>query len=231
MVQESDIVREEINETRDQLTEKLVTLEDKIRLQVQTAKSAADETIESVRDVVRRVNPRFQIEERPLIALGASVGVGLLAGSLVAGRVKRARLPDYGFEAGLSSYGELPEASESVRGETGLGSGTGAGFTGSRRAFSPERPKGPGLWEKFTEYFGDEIAMAKGMLLTAVAEGARDLLKEPLPQFAPQIEKIVESVKRKVAPSVGAEDAVREIAEERRSSRSSHDEENYSAPT
>ena len=42
MVQESDIVREEINETRDQLTEKLVSLEDKIRDQVESAKTKAD---------------------------------------------------------------------------------------------------------------------------------------------------------------------------------------------
>ena len=83
MDQKSDLIKEDIEETRSQLTEKLGTLESQLRGTVQSARDTVEDTIQNVKDSVKKFTPGYQIEEHPLLILGGSVAAGLLVGRLL----------------------------------------------------------------------------------------------------------------------------------------------------
>jgi ElaB/YqjD/DUF883 family membrane-anchored ribosome-binding protein len=167
MVQESDLVRAEINETREQLTEKLGTLEDRIREQVENVKTRADETIDRVRSTLYDMNPKHRIERNPLFSLGVAFAAGLATGHLVGGR---GRERENGRERGVSH------------------------LSATERPYFP-LPKKPSFVERMGEYFEPELSIVKGMVVAGIADSVRNLIKEPLPRYAPEIDKLVDSVK------------------------------------
>src|SRR5262245_5136733 len=98
MAEEPDVIRQQIDETRSSLTEKLETLEGQVRGTVREAKASVEDTIESVKasvqhsvaSVKRTFDVRYQTERHPWAMVGGSVVAGFVIGSLVAGR-RRAR--------------------------------------------------------------------------------------------------------------------------------------------
>jgi ElaB/YqjD/DUF883 family membrane-anchored ribosome-binding protein len=86
-------IRQQIDETRTALTEKLETLENEVLGTVHNVTDTVEQTIENVKETVedtvetvkRTFDLRHQVEEHPWAMLGASFLTGCLTGTLVEG--------------------------------------------------------------------------------------------------------------------------------------------------
>src|ERR1700687_542184 len=92
---EPSVIRQDIEETRQSLTEKLETLENQVMGTVQHARETVEETIGSVKSTVsetvdtvkRTFDLEYQVGQHPFIA----AGLALLGGAAVGAMVKGAR--------------------------------------------------------------------------------------------------------------------------------------------
>lgn len=75
----TDVILEEIHDTRQNLAEDLATLEGKVRDTV----SEARRKVEDVKEKILDMSPLEQARQRPWVAVGASVAAGVATGFLV----------------------------------------------------------------------------------------------------------------------------------------------------
>ncbi len=97
MAEETQLIRDQIAETRNHLNENFAELEDQVKQRVRSATHSVTETIEKVRDGVQKLSPRYQLEQHPLRTLAGVVVAGVVAGRFFGGRHRRqSRLPARG---------------------------------------------------------------------------------------------------------------------------------------
>src|SRR5262249_54043362 len=85
---EPEVIRQDIEQTRSALTEKLETLEEEVMGTVRNAKETVEETIENVAETVqetvetvqRTFDLEYQMQQRPWVLIGGSVGAGAAVG-------------------------------------------------------------------------------------------------------------------------------------------------------
>ena len=103
-----EVIRQQMEETKSQLSEKLVSLESQVTDTVQSTGTAVNATVEAVQvtvetvtgavqDAVQSVNNAFdfrrQINRHPLLAVGGAVVLGYLAVEFMAGSEKKSEPP------------------------------------------------------------------------------------------------------------------------------------------
>jgi ElaB/YqjD/DUF883 family membrane-anchored ribosome-binding protein len=94
-----DVIREQIEETRSSLTEKLETLEAEVKETVVSAKESVEETIHNVKETVhnatetvkRTFDVRYQVDHHPWGMMGLSFVGGLLLGRFLGKRLRGGR--------------------------------------------------------------------------------------------------------------------------------------------
>lgn len=99
-----EVIRQQMEETKSQLSEKLVSLESQVTDTVQSTGSAVNATVEAVQETVETVTGavqdavqsvsnafdfRRQVEKHPLLAVGGAVVLGYLAVEFMAGSEKK----------------------------------------------------------------------------------------------------------------------------------------------
>jgi hypothetical protein len=184
---EPEVIRQQIDQTRSALTEKLETLETQVRGTVTSAKTTVEETIENVkgtvRDTVHTVKQTFdlpyQTERHPWAMFGGSVVAGYLVGMVWAG---------------------WPGA-RSTASTSGRASGNGAArwqLTAARPEAEQPGPARPGLLSRFLHQFDDEIEQVTELAIGAAMGALRDAVHNALPQYGPQIDQIMESATAKM---------------------------------
>jgi ElaB/YqjD/DUF883 family membrane-anchored ribosome-binding protein len=204
-----DVIRQEIEETRSSITEKLETLECQVKGTVQTAKEtvqsakeAVTETIEtakatvtdtidtvksSVQETVQTVKRTFdleyQVDRHPWAMSGLSVAAGFAVGMLL----PRGKPFMERYSYGLS-------AEPTHNGPTTYGPARGL----EAPAAPPPRSEQKGFLGHLLEQFDDEIQKVKGIAIGAVMASLRDMAKQSLPNLAPQIDEVMTSFTRKV---------------------------------
>ena len=172
MGQSSDEIREEINQHRndaaskiDQLQSQVQGTTDDLRHQAEDAvdqvreqvKGTVDDTIETVKD---NINIEEQIQERPLVALGAALIGGFVVGGMLGGGDKQ-----------QSHYSSGEGASHSYQSS---GSGGGLGHT-VRQAM-----KSSGLEETFSN--------AAAAMMGSVTEQVKQTIDKNVPGFSQKME-------------------------------------------
>jgi ElaB/YqjD/DUF883 family membrane-anchored ribosome-binding protein len=180
-----DLIRQQIDETRSALTEKLETLENKVLGSVENARATFDDTLANVRATVhqtvasvkRTFDLEYQVQQHPWAMVGGSVAAGFMVGLLLK-REPRSRGPALsrnGFhEGGPVSVSPLP-AAPAVQ--------------------APEKPRFlKGLGTRFEE----ELEQVKEMAIGAAMGLLRDAIKKSLPQLAPQIDRVMNSATSKM---------------------------------
>jgi len=207
MAEEPDVIRHQIDQTRESLTEKLETLEGQVKSAVgtvtdtiQTVRTTVEDTVESLKsgvsdtvetvkssvsDTVDSVKETFdvsgQVERNPWAALGVSFAAGVAAGYLTGG----------------------------VR---GLGRATGSGIRGIEEVvpgyqqFRPTEPAGqsvrgtpqqPSLVSSLLEPFAGEIEKVKRTAIGALIGIGRDFLKDALPgSLSGNVSEIMDNMAR-----------------------------------
>lgn len=192
MDQKSDLIKEDIDQTRNSLTEKLGVLEDQLRAKVEVAK-----------EQVRQFSPSHQVQQHPLVALGGTVAIGFVLGRSL--KVRRACgisrkwvQPSHAVEDLGTEVPQTSEYEESWSGASAMD------HSQEPRMSYPKRRE-PGLLTKMADrvkhQFPDELQMVKGMALGALINTARGLAKQAVPTLRSQIDRVLDSAME----TVGAE--------------------------
>ncbi len=182
MANEPEVIRQQMEETRTALSEKLETLEQQMVQTVQGATTAVAETVENVKEAVQEtvesvkggvqqtvesVKNTFdlplQVERHPWGMMAGAMAAGFLTGWLVERRS--------GAEGRLGSL-SYPEP-------TTLASQTNGGLRGSR---IHEQTSGPSWLSQISETFGSELGKVKGLAIGTLFGLLRDRLAEAVPE-------------------------------------------------
>jgi len=205
MAQEPDVIRQEIEDTRASLTDKIETLEYEVRDTVQTARATVEQTLETakatveqtiegvkdtVQETVQSVKQTFdvthQVEAHPWGMVGGSMLAGFALGWLLPGRPHR-------------EHWMVRRATEGTR-SNGQAASSPAPSSSQERWPQDLRDEasGPSLFERLTDQFSDEINKVKGLAIGAAVSALRDLAKQQLPALAPQIDEVMNSATTKL---------------------------------
>lgn len=214
-----DLIREQMEDTRASLTEKLETLEDKVSSKVQAATSNVADTVENVtgtvQETVQTVKETVEetiagvketvqsgvdaikgvfdvpahVQRHPWVMLGGSIVLGYLGGTLVRGQQKP------GPPTGVPP--PPPERSHGIA-TNGHGHGQGPG----RHKKAHAKPSKP-AW---LSYFGPELEKLKGLALGAVISVAKEMIVQAAPpKIGQSLTEIIDGVTQKLGGTPMAE--------------------------
>jgi len=211
MAEEPDVIRQEIEQTRSNLTEKLETLESQVKETVQNVTSKVEDTVETVKSrvegtvdavtstvesTVQSVKETFNVERQvrrhPYAMCGGTMVVGMAAGYFLTS-LRRPALPRH-WSAPRPASRPAPAPAPAPQRLTS---------DGAPRVSEPARSSGPGLLGGLLEQFGPEIDKLKATAIGMVLGAARDLLKEKLPpSLSGHVDELIDNVTRKAGGEV-----------------------------
>jgi ElaB/YqjD/DUF883 family membrane-anchored ribosome-binding protein len=216
MDHEAEMIKQQMEEKREDLTKKLEQLENQVVETVQSTTSAVTGTVENVKEVVQETvqtvkgsveetvdsvkktfDLSYQVGRHPWLMLGGSVAVGFVAGRLVEGVLPPAQAGTYYSEA-------LPPPSTG-----GVRTDGGERATWYREEAAPRRSyAGPvkeavsqagGLLNSLAEQFAPELDKLKGLALGALFGLARDMVKRSVPgEMGGRISEMLDGVTQKL---------------------------------
>jgi len=182
MVDNPEVIRKQMEETRSQLTDKLEALETQVADTVQATSSAVSETVENVKETVENVteavkdtvqsvsntfNLRLQTERHPWIVFGGAMTLGCVAAHWLGRSAPRGQPEALLPEAGpASASGEARAREEEWR--------------RAQPTFQAAAPWEPAAPEK-KSWFWDEVARVKGLAVASLLGVVRDMASRSLP--------------------------------------------------
>jgi ElaB/YqjD/DUF883 family membrane-anchored ribosome-binding protein len=225
---EPDVIRQEIEQTRESLTGKIENLEKEVRGTIsnvtetvenitETVKEKVQDTVETVKQTVsstvedtvatvkRTFDIPYQVQQHPWAIAGCSLAAGLAAGYFLAGR------------RGLASRA-YDSARHARRPDVGPGyqqpapssyQPAASNYQPAASSYQPPRaePGQPGVLSRMLAPFESEINKVKETAVGALMGVVRDFLKRSLPPtLAANVDEIMNSATRKVggAPVQGS---------------------------
>jgi ElaB/YqjD/DUF883 family membrane-anchored ribosome-binding protein len=205
MDKEPDVIRQEIEQTRSSLTEKLETLESQVKSTVHNVTAKVEDTVETVKSkvegtvdavtstvesTVQSVKETFnlerQVRQHPFAMAGGTLLFGAAAGYFLTS-LRRPAMPRH-WSAPRPAAAPAPAPQR---------------LTGGNGASRVPEPARPGLLSGLLEQFGPEIDKLKSTAIGMVLGAARDLLKEKLPpSLSGHVDELVDNVTRKAGGEV-----------------------------
>jgi len=193
MDHESEVIKQQMEQTRSALAEKLETLEEHVASKVRTTADAVTETVEAVKGAVEEtvhsvsesvenvketVKETFdlnrQMEEHPWLLLGGGVAVGYLGCRLLESRL------DEAAEA-VASAPATPAAPRRAHGN------------GHPRRAAERQERS--TWDKLAESFGPTIEKLQGLALGAAAGLVGNMVLESVPEaMRGDLEQVIEEL-------------------------------------
>jgi hypothetical protein len=202
---EPEVARQQMEDTRASLTEKLETLEQHVVDTVEDATSAVSDTVGNVKDAVTdtvenikdALNLRLQVKRHPWGAMVGSVALGYLGGYLLHGR-RSARPTTNGGRNESAS----PDTLRMTTHPNGVANGHRSMEEPLRRepvaVETPSRSE-PGWLSGVTTQFGPEIAKLKGMVIGSALGVLRDLIiQSAAERLKPELAKVMDSITTKL---------------------------------
>jgi len=189
---EPEVIRQDIEQTRSALTEKLETLEEEVMGTVRDVKENVTETIENVTDTVqdtvetvqRTFDLNYQMQQRPWVLIGGSVVAGVATGFVLDNLRPRTTAWD-------DSARYVPTSSR-------LADQGGGAFGSQQARYTPPRPEGPSFFQSLLGRFDKEIGMVKELAIGYAAGVLRDMIKEALPAVKERVEQVMDSATTKL---------------------------------
>ncbi|HKI37772.1 MAG TPA: hypothetical protein VKA46_38320 [Gemmataceae bacterium] len=196
-----DVIRQQIEETRSSLTEKLETLEAEVKGTVETAKQTVEsakeaveetlstaketvqetitsvkETVEQARETVRRTfDLPYQVDRHPWGMLGLSLVSGVVVGALLGGRLNSGRR----LARRMSEMSAEPHRADEH------------GPAAAAPRPTHEESVRPGFTDKLTSQLGDEFEKAKDLAITALVGVVGDIARKAIPALAATVEDMM----------------------------------------
>jgi len=208
MPDEPEVIRQQMEETRSALSDKLQTLEQQVVETVSEANTAVADTVETVKEAVQntvdtvketvdetleRVKDTFdvplQVRRHPWLMVGGSVALGYAGGYLLERR-----------EAGSKREALSPPSAGYVQTNGLRGSARAEREPEYRQNEPAERRAGVGSW--LAKEFGPEISKLKALALGALMGVARDAV---VPSLSGEVRTRVEEVINGLTARMGGE--------------------------
>jgi len=167
IIAEPEIIKEQMEETRAKLTDKLEVLEQKVVSSVEGAATTVTNTVQEVQDKVHSslvtvrdfFDVRAHVQERPWAMLGGALVVGFVGGWLLGGRNGHKR---------TSAAPPMRFTSES----------RGNGQATREQAREPK----PSWLASIASHFAPELEQVKSMAIGTVGSLLRDVLTQAIPE-------------------------------------------------
>ncbi len=197
MPPESEVIKQQMGQTRAALTEKLETLENQVVGTVRDTTSTVQNTVHdvgatvrdtmhdvraSVRETLDTVKDTFdiprQVEQHPWLMLGSSIVAGYVGGSILESLERGGRLPP---------RGPVPAGPEELLTERVL----------TERETEPPTPSRgmPSFLRSLADTFAPELAKLKGVALGVTLGLVRDKISESIPsQMKGDVNDIIDRV-------------------------------------
>jgi ElaB/YqjD/DUF883 family membrane-anchored ribosome-binding protein len=204
MDDEPEVTREQMDETRASLSEKLETLEQQVVHSVQDTTNAVQETVANVTDAVQETvagvkdlfDLRLQVQRHPWLIVGGSIALGYLGGYLLLRRGPD-RPTVKGSEQPASADG--PRITRQHNGVVKE-----RRFVEQASEKSPIKevahgPSEPGRLSGVSSRFGPEIAKLEGLVIGTVLSVVRDTIAQSVPEpMKAQFEDVMDSFTAKL---------------------------------
>jgi ElaB/YqjD/DUF883 family membrane-anchored ribosome-binding protein len=185
---DKDVTREQMNETRASLSEQMETLEQRVTDTVSGAADAVTQTVDNVKDAVHDTvenvkdafDLRLQVTRHPWVALGGSIALGCLAGYLLTRRD-----PEQPKANGRSQPAP-PESPRSVEKPDAVAKAP--RFQVEAFVKKPVRDAAPptpdaGWMDGIRRHFGAEIDKVQGIAIGAALGVVRDVITHSAPEM------------------------------------------------
>jgi ElaB/YqjD/DUF883 family membrane-anchored ribosome-binding protein len=195
MANESQMINQQMRQTRADLNEKLQTLErqvagtiDDVSRTVDSVREAVQDTVQNVRgsvtEGVQAVKDTFDIERQtqchPWAMLGGSIALGYFGGCLLS-KTKSSH-PNGRREYSVVQTNGLTEPCRGVSAQ-------------ETRGFSTEQKESDGWLEKLGEKFETEINELKGLAIGSSLAVLRDVIAESVPpQLGPKVVELIDHI-------------------------------------
>jgi ElaB/YqjD/DUF883 family membrane-anchored ribosome-binding protein len=160
MDKRSDDIRQDIEQTRAMLDEKIDMLESK-------ASEVVDNVKQNLDTVKQNFDLKFQVQERPWVALGAAVATGFVLGSLG------------GKDESTQRYGQQSMTYDYSQPGYNQYSGGPSSMQKMKSASSD-----------FLSQFDDEINLLKAAAMTTLTSFLRDTVRQAVPALGDQLDKM-----------------------------------------
>jgi ElaB/YqjD/DUF883 family membrane-anchored ribosome-binding protein len=205
---ESEVIRQQMDETRAAMSDKIETLENQVVDTVQAATAAVSETVGSVKDIVHdslqtvkdsvqdtveSVKDTFdlprQVNRRPWTMFAGAAALGYLGGYLLSG--------SNGSHAGRSeksdSVGLAVRAHTAMKGNGASRSRNAAASAATQESETAEDK--PTWVSGLGDTFHDEIAQLEGLAIGTLLGLVRDIVTKAVPEHMErQVEEIVDGI-------------------------------------
>jgi len=188
MDQRTEYIRQDIDATREAMTDKLEMIESKVKGTVDDLKGSVENTVETVKENVKQAfDIKQQVSERPWTMLGASVVAGYVLGSL-----------------GGSDDSPTSSTSQYRTNYSNYNSGEPVRYYSDNSSSSYNRPESDSSYSRSSsstgssatsaitsllDQFGLEFDTLKDAAVVTVGNMLRDMMKKNLPQFAEEFER------------------------------------------
>jgi ElaB/YqjD/DUF883 family membrane-anchored ribosome-binding protein len=222
MDHETEVIREQMDDTRADLTQKLESLENKVmgtiasttssvEHTVESVKEAVEGTVESVREsvaeTVETVKEAFDIPEHvrnhPWLMFGGSMAAGFVAGRLFSRFLPsdRWRFARRGVAPSLSTLGMQPPRPAAAP-DGGLYERV-APRPEPQMAPQARAESKPGFLGTLGTMFGSEINKLKGLAIGAALGLVRDTIKQSAaPEIGEQVAELIDGITTKLGGEV-----------------------------
>jgi len=196
MDNESEVIQQQMHDTREALQDKLETLEQQAKNTVEDATAAVRDTVEGVKETVQSVKDTFNVahlvETHPMAMFLGATAVGFVAAHWLAQHSRPACARER-----QSTGPETPPA-----GKNGFAEPANANAAGARMPMpAPFADPPKGNW--IADHYGEELATLKSLALGTLGGLVRELLTSSASQaMAGQIKEVVNGVTAKMGGHV-----------------------------
>jgi ElaB/YqjD/DUF883 family membrane-anchored ribosome-binding protein len=221
MDNETEVIRQQMEETRSSLTDKLETLEQQVVDTVETATSAVTDTVENVKEAVQDTvatvkgsvqetvegvkhtfDLRLQVDRHPWAMMAGSVALGFFGGRLLKSATtgEARRLDRYAASAHGADMPEGPDRSrDGARGYEPVASAS------RRNGIHPPRLEAaqPSFLSELGDKYESEIGKLKKLAIGTALAVVRDAIQPSIPeQMKSQVIDVINSVTTKLGGEV-----------------------------
>jgi ElaB/YqjD/DUF883 family membrane-anchored ribosome-binding protein len=185
-----DVIRQQIEETRSSLTEKLETLEAEVKGTVQSAKETVEtaretvhgtinsvkETVQSAKESVKRTfDIPYQVDRHPWAMIGLSLVAGAVAGALLGRRTS----PDRRLVRRMAEASREPL----LRDE--------AAPAAAWSRLTHEEPARPGFLDKLSGQLAGEVEKAKDLAIHTLVGVVDNVIQRSIPVLGSAVEDMM----------------------------------------
>lgn len=178
----TDTIQQEIDETREAITEKMETIEAKVQYATDEVRDSVSNTVDNIKE---RFNVDQMVQERPWAMLGASIIAGYMLGSFGGSSQSDDRYENH--SRGYRSYEDDDNDDDTYYRGRPYRYYTAETMQRSRSGSRSKRSSA--IMNELSNQMGKEMDTLKEATIVTITKTLRSALRETVPQLADEFER------------------------------------------